>query len=166
MPTERAAFLAPKFEWNEDMIKTYSPKSAEIQRQWFVVDADGQTLGRLATQVAHTLRGKHKPIYTPHADTGDFVIVVNADKVVLTGRKEDQKTYIRHSGRPGGLKEVTARKLRQTFPERLVENAVRGMLPKNSLGRQLYRKLKVYAGPDHPHQSQKPAPLEVGEARA
>lgn len=148
------------------MIKTYSPKSADIQRQWFVVDADGQTLGRLATQVAETLRGKHKPMFTPHADTGDFVVVVNADKVVLTGRKEDQKVYYRHSGRPGGLKEVTARKLRQTFPERLVENAVRGMLPKNSLGRQVYRKLKVYAGPDHPHQSQKPAPLEVGGVRA
>ncbi len=148
------------------MMKTYSPKSADIQRQWFVVDAAGLTLGRLATQVAMTLRGKHKPMYTPHADTGDFVIVVNADKVVLTGRKEDQKVYYRHSGYPGGIKEITAGKLRQRFPERLVENAVRGMLPKNSLGRQLYRKLKVYAGPDHPHQSQQPAPLEVGGARA
>lgn len=148
------------------MTKTYSPKSAEIERQWFVVDADGKTLGRLATQVAMTLRGKHKPIYTPHADTGDFVIVVNADKVVLTGRKEDQKVYRRHSGRPGGLKETTARKLRARYPERIVENAVKGMLPKNSLGRQLYRKLKVYAGPDHPHQSQQPAPLDISASRA
>ena len=148
------------------MMKTYSPKIADIQRQWFVVDAAGETLGRLATRVAHTLRGKHKPMYTPHADTGDFVIVVNADKIVLTGRKEDQKVYYRHSGYPGGIKEITAGKLRQRFPERLVENAVRGMLPKNSLGRQLYRKLKVYAGPDHPHQSQQPAPLEIGGARA
>lgn len=148
------------------MTKTYSPKGAEIERQWFVVDADGKTLGRLATQVAMTLRGKHKPIYTPHADTGDFVIVVNADKVVLTGRKEDQKVYRRHSGRPGGLKETTARKLRARYPERIVESAVKGMLPKNSLGRQLYRKLKVYAGPDHPHQSQQPAPLDISAARA
>lgn len=148
------------------MTKTYSPKSAEIERQWFVVDADGKTLGRLATQVAMTLRGKHKPMFTPHADTGDFVIVVNADKVVLTGRKEDQKVYRRHSGRPGGLKETTARKLRARYPERIVESAVKGMLPKNSLGRQMYRKLKVYAGPDHPHQSQQPAPLDISAARA
>ncbi len=143
------------------MIKTYSPKSAEIDRQWFVVDADGQRLGRLAAQVASTLRGKHKPMYTPHMDTGDFVVVVNADKVVLTGRKEDQKTYYRHSGRPGNLKQETARQLRSRRPIKLVEYAVKGMLPKNRLGRQLYRKLKVYAGPDHPHQSQKPAVLEV-----
>ncbi len=143
------------------MNKTYSPKSAEIDRQWFVVDANGQRLGRLAAQVASTLRGKHKPTYTPHMDTGDFVVVVNADKVVLTGRKEDQKTYYRHSGRPGSLKQETARQLRSRRPIKLVEYAVKGMLPKNRLGRQLYRKLKVYAGPDHPHQSQKPAALEV-----
>ncbi len=143
------------------MNKTYSPKGAEIDRQWFVVDADGQRLGRLAAQVASTLRGKHKPIYTPHMDTGDFVIVVNADKVVLTGRKEDQKTYYRHSGRPGSLKQETARQLRSRRPIKLVENAVKGMLPKNRLGRRLYTKLKVYAGPDHPHQSQKPTVLEV-----
>lgn len=143
------------------MNKTYSPKSAEIDRQWYVVDADGQRLGRLAAQVASTLRGKHKPMYTPHMDTGDFVVVVNADKVVLTGRKEDQKTYYRHSGRPGSLKQETARQLRARRPIKLVENAVKGMLPKNRLGRRLYTKLKVYAGPDHPHQSQKPAVLEV-----
>lgn len=144
------------------MNKTYSPKSAEIDRQWLVVDADGQRLGRLAAQVAATLRGKHKPIYTPHMDTGDFVVVVNAEKVVLTGRKEDQKTYYRHSGKPGSLKEETARQLRARRPVKLVENAVKGMLPHNRLGRRLYTKLKVYAGPDHPHQSQKPSALEVG----
>ncbi len=143
------------------MNKTYSPKIAEIDRQWFVVDASGQTLGRLAARVASTLRGKHKPTYTPHMDTGDFVVVVNADKVVLTGRKEDQKTYYRHSGRPGSLQQETARQLRSRRPIKLVENAVKGMLPKNRLGRRLYTKLKVYAGPDHPHQSQKPAVLEL-----
>ncbi len=140
---------------------TYSPKSAEIDRQWYVVDATGQTLGRLATRVASTLRGKHKAMFTPHMDTGDFVIVVNADKVVLTGRKEDQKVYYRHSTRPGSLKEEAARQLRARRPIKLVEYAVKGMLPHNRLGRQLYRKLKVYAGPDHPHQSQQPAALEI-----
>jgi large subunit ribosomal protein L13 len=140
---------------------TYSPKTAEIDRHWYVVDAAGQTLGRLATEVALRLRGKHKPIYTPHADTGDFIIVVNAEQVVLTGRKEDLKLYRRHTGRPGSLKAETARRLRARRPEQLVENAVRGMLPKNRLGRQLYRKLKVYAGPDHPHQAQRPEVLEV-----
>ena len=143
------------------MNRTYSPKSAEIDRQWYVVDAAGQRLGRLATKVASTLRGKHKAMYTPHMDTGDFVIVVNADKVVLTGRKEDQKVYYRHSGRPGSLKQETARELRSRRPIKLVENAVKGMLPKNRLGRKLFTKLKVYGGPDHPHQSQKPAVLEV-----
>ncbi len=143
------------------MNKTYNPKSAEIDRQWHVVDASGQTLGRLAARVASTLRGKHKPIYTPHLDTGDFVVVVNADRVVLTGRKEDQKTYYRHTGRPGSLSQETARQLRSRRPIKLVEYAVKGMLPKNRLGRQLYRKLKVYAGPDHPHESQKPTALEI-----
>ncbi len=142
------------------MNKTYSPKSAEIDRQWFVVDANGHCLGRLAARIAATLRGKHKPMYTPHMDTGDFVVVVNAEKVVVTGRKEDQKIYYRHSGRPGSLQQETVRQLRSRRPIKLVENAVKGMLPKNRLGRQLYRKLKVYAGPDHPHQSQKPAVLE------
>ena len=143
------------------MNQTYSPKSADIDRQWYVVDAAGQRLGRLAARVATILRGKHKPMYTPHMDTGDFVIVVNADKVVLTGRKEDQKIYYRHSTRPGSLKEETARHLRSRRPIKLVEFAVKGMLPHNRLGRQLYRKLKVYAGPDHPHQSQQPAVLEL-----
>ena len=147
------------------MSKTYSPKSADVDRRWYVVDAAGQTLGRLAAQIAFRLRGKHKPTYAPHVDTGDFIIVVNADQVVLTGRKEDQKVYYRHSGRPGSLKSETARRLRQRRPERLVENAVRGMLPKNRLGRQLYRKLKVYAGPDHPHQAQQPEVIELTAAR-
>lgn len=148
------------------MTKTYSPKSAEIERQWFVVDAAGQTLGRLATEIAQTLRGKRKPTFTPYMDVGDFVIVVNAEKVVLTGRKEDQKLYRRHSGRPGSLKEETARRLRARMPERMVELAVRGMLPHNRIGRQMYRKLKVYAGPEHPHQSQQPTPMALGAAQA
>jgi len=143
------------------MTKTYSPSASEIHRQWHIVDAAGKTLGRLSTEVARVLRGKHKPTWVPHLDTGDFVIVVNAEKVVLTGRKEDQKVYHRHSGRPGGLKTVVARKLRQTHPHRLVEFSVKGMLPKNSLGRSQLRKLKVYAGPDHPHQAQTPQPLTV-----
>ncbi len=147
------------------MTKTYSPKLAEIDRRWYVVDAAGQTLGRLAVQVASRLRGKHKATYTPHMDTGDFVIVVNAADVVLTGRKEDQKVYYRHSTRPGSLKAETARRLRQRRPEKLVENAVKGMLPHNRLGRQLFRKLKVYAGPDHPHQAQQPEVLDL-RARA
>ncbi len=142
------------------MNKTYSPKSADIDRQWYVVDAAGWRLGRLAARVASTLRGKHKAMYTPHMDTGDFVVVVNAEKVVLTGRKEDQKVYYRHSGRPGSLQEETARELRSRRPIKLVERAVKGMLPHNRLGRRLYTKLKVYAGPDHPHQSQKPTVLE------
>ncbi len=143
------------------MNTTYSPKIADVDRRWYVVDAAGHRLGRLASQVAATLRGKHKAMFTPHLDTGDFVIVVNADKVELTGRKEDQKVYYRHSGRPGALKQETARHLRSRRPIKLVENAVKGMLPKNRLGRQLYRKLKVYAGPDHPHQAQQPAVLEI-----
>jgi large subunit ribosomal protein L13 len=147
------------------MMKTYFPKLAEIDRRWHVVDASGLRLGRLATVVANTLRGKDKPTFTPYADTGDFVIVVNADKVVLTGRKEDQKIYYRHSGRPGGMKERTAREVRATQPERLIEAAVRGMLPKNSLGRQLFRKLKVYAGPEHPHQAQQPQPKDMAAAQ-
>lgn len=142
-------------------MKTYSPKKDEIERQWWVVDAEGKTLGRLATQVAMRLRGKHKPIYTPHADTGDFVVVINADKVVVTGRKEDDKIYRRHSGRPGGLKEETLRERRARRPEMIIEAAVWGMLPKNSLGRQLYRHLKVYAGAEHPHQAQQPEVLEL-----
>ena len=142
---------------------TQSAKPGEIDRHWYVVDADDLVLGRLATRLATVLRGKHRPTFTPHVDTGDFVIVVNAEKVKLTGRKREQKTYYRHSGWAGGLKEITADKvLGGAHPERVIEHAVRGMLPKNSLGRKLFRKLKVYAGPDHPHAAQKPEELTIG----
>ena len=142
------------------MEKTYVTKEESVQREWFVVDASGQTLGRLAAQVAYVLRGKHKPIYSPAVDTGDFVIVVNAEKVHVTGRKLDQKMYYRYSGYPGGLNEMTLRNLLQRHPTRVIEHAVRGMLPKNRLGRKMFKKLKVYAGPDHPHGAQQPRPLE------
>jgi len=141
--------------------KTYVTKNEDIEREWYVVDAAGQTLGRLATQVAHVLRGKHKPIYSPSADVGDYVIVVNADKIHVTGRKLDQKIYYRHTGYPGGLKEITLRDLLQKHPTRVIEHAVRGMLPKNRLGRRMFRKLKVYVGPDHPHAAQQPKPMEL-----
>ncbi|MGQ9785544.1 MAG: 50S ribosomal protein L13 [Anaerolineae bacterium] len=142
-------------------MRTYSAKPQEIQREWFVVDAQGQTLGRLATQVATILRGKHKPFYTPYVDCGDFVIVVNAEKVRVTGKKLDQKIYYRHSGYPGGLRQVSLRRQLMLHPERVIEAAVRGMLPKNRLGRKLFKKLKVYAGPAHPHQAQKPKALNI-----
>ena len=144
------------------MKKTYVTKQEELQRQWYVVDAAGQTLGRLAAQVASVLRGKHKPVYSPSVDAGDFVIVVNAEKVQVTGRKLDQKMYYRHSGYPGGLKEITLRNLLQQHPTRVIEHAVRGMLPKNRLGRQVFRHLKVYAGSEHPHEAQQPKVLELG----
>ena len=140
--------------------KTYSPKASEIERSWFVVDAAGVPLGRLCTTVARVLMGKHKPTYARHLDTGDFVIVVNADQTILTGRKEQQKTYYRHSGQPGKLKSETAERLRARKPERMVELAIRGMLPKTRLGRAQYRKLKVYAGGEHPHAAQKPQQLD------
>ena len=143
------------------MRKTYSAKPHEVERTWYVVDAEGKTLGRLATEIARILRGKHKPIYTPHVDTGDYVIVVNADKVRVTGKRLDQKIYYRHSGYMGGLKAVPLRRMLETHPERVIEHAVKGMLPKNRLGRKMYKKLKVYASPDHPHQAQKPQPLEL-----
>lgn len=142
-------------------MKTFSAKAHEVERQWFVVDAQGQTLGRLATRVATILRGKHKPIYTPHVDCGDYVIVINAEAINVTGRKLDQKMYYRHSGYPGGLKQVSLRRQLQKQPERVIEAAVRGMLPKNRLGRKMFKKLKVYAGPDHPHQAQQPELLEL-----
>ncbi len=142
-------------------IKTYTPKPEDIQREWFVIDAKDQTLGRLATQVAVLLRGKHKPIYSPHMDVGDYVIVINADKIRVTGRKLDQKIYYRHSGYPGGLRQRTLREQLQRFPERVIEAAVRGMLPKNKLGRKMFKKLKVYAGENHPHQAQKPKVFEL-----
>jgi len=141
--------------------KTYVTKEKDVQCEWHVVDATGQTLGRLATQVAYILRGKHKPIYSSSVDTGDYVIVVNAEKIHVTRRKLDQKIYYRHSGYPGGLKTVTLRNLLQRHPTRVIEHAVRGMLPKNRLGRRMFKKLKVYAGPDHLHTAQRPRPLEL-----
>ncbi len=142
-------------------MSTYTAKLPDIDRKWYVVDAEGKTLGRLATEVAKVLRGKHKPIYTPHMDTGDFVIVVNAARIVLTGNKMRDKLFFRHSGYPGGLKVMNYERLLQTHPERAIERAVKGMLPHNRLGRKLVRKLKVYGGPEHPHQAQKPEPLEI-----
>jgi large subunit ribosomal protein L13 len=144
-------------------VKTYSPKPSEISRAWYVVDGDGVVLGRLASEVAKVLRGKHKPTYAPHLDTGDHVIVVNASKVRLTGAKRESKIYYRHSGYPGGLREIPYDRLLATRPQLAVEKAVRGMLPHNRLGRQMVKKLKVYAGPDHPHAPQDPVRLEVGE---
>ncbi len=143
------------------MNKTPLPVEEKLERQWYVVDASQQRLGRLATEIAMILRGKNKPTFTPHMNTGDFVIVVNAEKVVVTGKKRSQKLYRRHSGRPGGMKEETFAQLQGRIPERIIEKAVKGMLPKNALGRKLFTKLKVYAGPDHPHQSQKPQELKI-----
>ena len=142
-------------------MKTYVAKEKDITKNWFVVDAEDMILGRIATQIAMRLRGKHKPIFTPHADTGDFVVVVNAEKVKLTGRKWTDKRYYRHTGYLGGLKEITAKDLRIKRPEDLVRFAVRGMLPKNSLGRRQLKKLKIYAGPEHPHEAQQPKKLEI-----
>jgi len=142
-------------------VRTFSPKSSDITRQWHVVDATDVVLGRLASHVATLLRGKHKPIFAPHVDTGDFVIVVNADKVALSGNKLEDKQAYRHSGYPGGLRAMNYGELMAKHPERVVEKAVKGMLPKNSLGRQTLRKLKVYAGPDHPHQAQQPQPYTI-----
>jgi large subunit ribosomal protein L13 len=142
-------------------MNTSFPSGNDIQRNWFVMDADGVVLGRLATKVAMMLMGKHKPTYTPFLDTGDHVVIVNADKVRLTGRKEDDKLYRTHSGYPGGLKEIQARKMRQKRPERMLELAIQGMLPKTKLGKQMYRKLNVYAGPKHPHQAQKPVEMAL-----
>ena len=142
-------------------MKTFSAKPAEVQRDWLLVDATDKSLGRLASEIAVRLRGKHKPIYTPHVDTGDYVVVINAEKVKATGNKELDKTYYRHTGYPGGLKETKLGKLRGEHPERIIEFAVKGMLPKNPLGRQMYRKLKVYAGDEHPHAAQQPTPVEL-----
>ena len=141
--------------------KTVSAKKENIDRKWLVIDADGQVLGRLASKVAKILQGKHKPCYTPHVDCGDYVIIVNADKIKLTGNKWQQKEYKWHTGYPGGLRSITAQKLWEKHPERLVEKAVKGMLPKNRLGRQMYRKLHVYAGSNHPHAAQKPQTFDI-----
>lgn len=142
-------------------MRTFSPKPGDIERQWHVIDATDLVLGRLASQAAKLLRGKHKPVYAPHVDTGDYVIIVNAAKVHLTGNKRTQKLAYRHSGYPGGLRSVRYDELLRKSPERAVEKAIKGMLPKNSLGRQMFAKLKVYAGPDHPHAAQKPQPFEM-----
>ncbi len=142
-------------------MRTYSPKPGDITRAWHVIDATDVVLGRLASQVATLLRGKHKPIYAPHADTGDFVVIVNAEKVALSGTKRDTKYLYRHSGYPGGLHRRTVAEMLDKHPERLVEKAVQGMLPKNRLGHAMARKLKVYAGPNHPHAAQRPAPFEI-----
>ena len=142
-------------------MKTYNAKPGEIAREWYLVDAEGKTLGRLATQIAGTLRGKGKPQYTPHVDTGDFVIVVNAEKIAVTGNKLDQKRYYRHSGYPGGLRSRTLRDQLERRPTEVIRTAVKGMLPKNRLARQQLTKLKVYAGPEHPHSAQNPRPLNL-----
>jgi len=143
------------------MIKTFSAKNEEVQREWYLVDAADMVLGRLATQIADILRGKNKPSFTPHVDTGDFVVVINADKIRLTGKKWEQKTYYRHSGYPGGLKSIIAAKVKDKNPEFLIKHAVRGMLPKNKLGRKQIKKLKIFAGSDHKHQAQCPKPFSI-----
>ncbi|NIO03604.1 MAG: 50S ribosomal protein L13 [Proteobacteria bacterium] len=142
-------------------MKTFSAKKEDIQKAWYLVDAEGKVLGRLATELARILRGKTKTIYTPHVDTGDFVVVINADKIRLTGKKMEKKVYYWHTGYPGGLKSINAKMLLDKKPEMVLKRAVKGMLPKNPLGRQMLRKLKVYAGPDHPHQAQQPQVLDV-----
>ena len=144
-------------------MRTYSPKATDVDRRWHVIDATDIVLGRLASHAATLIRGKHKAMFAPHVDTGDFVIIVNADKIALTGNKREQKMAYRHSGYPGGLRSVSYAQLLEKDPRRAVEKAVRGMLPHNRLGRQLIGKLKVYAGPDHPHQAQQPTPYELGQ---
>lgn len=143
-------------------MKTYVPKQGDIQRRWYVVDATGQNLGRLASDIARVLRGKHKPTYTPNADTGDFVVVINAEKIAVTGTKMADKVYYRHSGYPGGLRQANLETVLKKFPTRALEDAVRGMLPHNKLGEEMFRKLKVYAGANHPHEAQQPR--DLGEA--
>jgi large subunit ribosomal protein L13 len=142
-------------------MRTWTVRPGDIERKWYVIDAEGMILGRLATEVAKVLKGKHRPQYTPHADCGDHVIVINADKVAVTGRKELQKVYYRHTGYAGGLKSITLEKQRQQYPERVIEAAVKGMMPKNPLGRSMLKKLKVYAGSDHPHTAQQPEALKL-----
>ncbi|MBM3202400.1 50S ribosomal protein L13 [Candidatus Woesearchaeota archaeon] len=142
-------------------MKTFSAKPAEVKRDWYIIDADGKTLGRLSTEIARRLRGKHKTEYTPHVDTGDYIIVINAEKVRVTGNKEKDKIYYHHTGYIGNMKSVSLGKLRQRHPERIIETAVKGMLPHNPLGRAMFRKLKIYAGPVHEHQAQQPTLLEL-----
>jgi len=143
------------------MNKTYVTKPADVEHNWVVIDAQGQTLGRLASKIATLLKGKHKPIYSPHVDCGDYVVVINAEKIHVTGRRMDQKIYYHHTGYPGGIKEIGLRQQLDKYPDRVIKSAVKGMLPKNVLGRQMLRKMKVYAGSDHPHQAQQPKPLEL-----
>jgi large subunit ribosomal protein L13 len=143
-------------------LKTYNVTASEIQKDWWLVNADGKTLGRLATEIASVLRGKHKPTFTPHLDNGDFIVVVNAAKIRVTGNKEEVKRYYSHSGYPGGLSSKTLKKVRETFPERIITHAVKGMLPHNRLGRQLIKKMKVYSGEEHPHEAQQPKELKLG----
>lgn len=140
---------------------TFSAKPADVDRSWYVVDADGRTLGRLATEIARRLRGKHKPEYTPHVDTGDYIVVVNAEKIRVTGNKRQDKMYHSHSGYPGGIKSISFEKLQAKAPTRIIETAVKGMLPRGPLGRAMYRKLRVFAGPEHEHAAQQPQPLEL-----
>ena len=142
-------------------MKTFTAKNETVQRDWYIVDAAGQTLGRLATEIASRLRGKHKPEYTPHVDTGDYIVVINAEKVRVTGNKTSDKIYYSHTGFPGGIKEISFEKLIAKAPERVLEAAVKGMLPRNPLGRDMYRKLKVYAGTNHPHAAQQPQELKI-----
>ncbi|GAB4276672.1 MAG: 50S ribosomal protein L13 [Candidatus Promineifilaceae bacterium] len=142
-------------------MKTFVTKPAEVERSWYIVDAEGQNLGRLATRIATVLRGKHKPIYSPSVDCGDFVVVINAEKIAVTGNRTEKKKYYRHSGYPGGLKEISLRHQLERYPERVISLAVKGMLPKNALGRKMFKKLKVYAGSEHPHQAQQPVPLDL-----
>jgi large subunit ribosomal protein L13 len=142
-------------------MKTYSAKAADVQRDWFVVDASDKTLGRLASEIAHRLRGKHKAEYTPHVDTGDYIVVINAEKVRVTGAKATDKMYHRHTGYPGGLKSMSFEQLIDKAPERVIQGAVKGMLPRNPLGRAMFKKLKVYAGAEHPHTAQQPQPLNI-----
>ena len=142
-------------------MKTYSAKPADIHHDWFVIDASGKTLGRMAAEIAHRLRGKHKPEYTPHMDTGDYIVVINAEKVAVTGNKGEGKIYHSHTGYPGGLKSISFNKLINKAPERAIQSAVKGMLPRNPLGREMFRKLKVYAGSEHPHAAQQPQTLDL-----
>ena len=142
-------------------MKTFSAKPAEVERDWYIIDATGKTLGRMASEIAHRLRGKHKPEYTPHVDTGDYVVVVNAEKVAVTGKKATDKIYHSHTGYPGGLKSISFEKLIEKAPERTIQSAVKGMLPRNPLGRAMFKKLKVYAGNEHPHTAQQPKALEL-----
>ncbi len=145
------------------MMKTYSARAADLDPKWYIIDAEGQVLGRLASQIAQILRGKHKPTFTPHLQSGDFVIVINAEKIAVTGKKPTQKIYYRHSNYPGGFKTPTYAEVMKKFPDRIIESAVKGMLPHNRLGKQQYLKLKVYAGATHPHEAQKPEPMEISE---